>query len=109
MCEEVYGKQLIVIDGSDYTDSNSIYKLIGTPSIYNREDNEFILERFKNNPFGCLYVKNYKDICPKVKKLIDKIILEREIVDNDNEIINFQNIYVILNNSEVNKNIGFTI
>ena len=109
MCEDIYGKQLIILDGNDYMDSSSIYKLIGMPNIYNYEHEDYVLEKFKNNPFGCLYIKNVKEMCPKVKNLINRIIKEREILDKDNEIINFKNVYIILNNTEINKNIGFTI
>lgn len=109
MCEEMYGKQFIILDGNDYTEPNSIYKLIGIPSIYREEHEDYILERFKNNPFGCLYIKNVKEICPKVKSLIDKIISTREILDKDNEVINFKNVYIIINNNVKNSVIGFTI
>ena len=109
MCEEMYGKQFIVLDGNDYMEPNSIYKLIGIPSIYREEHEDYVLERFKNNPFGCLYIKNVKEICPKVKSLIDKIISTREILDKDNEVINFKNVYIVINNSVKNNVIGFTI
>ncbi len=109
MCEEIYGKQFIILDGKDYTDPSSIYKLIGIPSIYREEHEDYLLERFKNNPFGCLYIKNTQEICPKVHNLLDKILQEREILDKDNEIINFKNVYIILNNNVNNKSIGFTI
>ena len=92
-----------------YVIINSIYKLIGIPSIYREEHEDYILERFKNNPFGCLYIKNVKEICPKVKSLIDKIIKTREILDKDNEVINFKNVYIIINNNVKNSVIGFTI
>ena len=86
-----------------------VYKLIGIPTIYKEEYEDFVLERFKNNPFGCLYIKNMKEMAPKVKSLIDKIIKDREIIDKNNEIINFKNVFIVLNNSVIKSNIGFTI
>ena len=107
MCKEIFGKQLIIIDGIDYRENSSIYKLIGVPKGYQGYREEYKLEIFKDNPFGCLYIKNINEMALNVQELINKIIKDRIITDQEDDKISFKNVFIVNNKVRVKSSIGF--
>lgn len=94
---------VIRIDMSEYSESHTISKLIGSPSGYvGYDDNKNILERVKDNPFSVLILDELEKAHPNIINLFYQILDEGKLKDSKGEDIYFNNCIIIMTS-----NIGF--
>ena len=94
---------VIRIDMSEYSESHSISKLIGSPAGYvGYEDNKNILECVKDNPFSVIILDELEKAHPNIINLFYQILDEGKLKDSKGEDIYFNNSIIIMTS-----NIGF--
>ena len=94
---------VIRIDMSEYSESHSISKLIGSPAGYlGYDDNKNILESVKDNPFSVLILDELEKAHSNVINLFYQILDEGKLKDSKGEDIYFNNCIIIMTS-----NIGF--
>ena len=104
---KIFSKQIsnnvIRIDMSEYSESHTISKLIGSPAGYiGYEDNRNILESVKDNPFSVLILDELEKAHPNIINLFYQILDEGKLKDSKGEDIYFNNCIIIMTS-----NIGF--
>ena len=107
---EMISKKVIKLDMSEYSDSISISKFIGsTPGYVGYEDNKYILNQIKDNPNATIIFDNIDKAHPKIINIITQLLEDNIIKDAKNNIINFKNNTIILisNKGSETNNIGF--
>ncbi len=96
-------RNIIRLDMSEYSDSTSINKIIGSsPGYIGYNDNNNILEQIKDNPTSIILLDEIDKAHPKVINLLYQILDESIIKDATNNIINLNNNTIIMTS-----NIGF--
>ena len=101
---------VIKIDGSDYFESYTISKLIGTTAGYLGYDNKnHIFEKIRLKPSMGIIIENYDDACLEFKNLFSKILEHGYIYDASDKKIDFTNCIIIFINKELDSNnyLGF--
>lgn len=94
---------VIRIDMSEYSESHTISKLIGSPAGYvGYDDNKNILEKVKDNPFSVIIVDELEKAHPNIINLFYQILDEGKLKDSKGEDIYFNNTMIIMTS-----NIGF--
>ena len=107
---EAISQKVIKLDMSEYSDSLSISKFIGSAAGYvGYEDNKYILNQIKDNPNAIIIFDNIDKAHPKLINILNKILEDNTIKDAKNNIINFKNNTIILisNKGFNNNSIGF--
>ena len=100
----------IKLDMSEYKDSNSISKIIGSPPGYvGYQDKSSVLEDIKDKPHSVLLLDEIEKAHPKVLNLFLQILDEGKIKDSSGNIFRFDNnIIIMTSNAGCNiSNIGF--
>ena len=101
---------LIRIDGSEYKESHTISKIIGSPPGYvGYETSNTILDDVKNNPYSVILIDEVEKISPSVLNLFLQILDEGFITNSNLEKIYFNHTIIIMtSNITSNTNsIGF--
>ena len=101
---------VIRIDMSEYSESHTISKLIGSPSGYvGYDDNKNLLEKVKDNPFSVLILDEIEKAHSSILNLFYQVLDEGKLKDSKGEDIYFNNCIIIFtSNVGFNvKNIGF--
>ncbi len=94
---------LIRLDMSEYSDSTSINKIIGSsPGYIGYSDNNNILEKIRENPTSIILLDEIDKAHPNVLNLLYQILDESSIKDSSNNNINLNNNTIIMTS-----NIGF--
>ena len=94
---------VIRIDMSEYSESHTISKLIGSPAGYvGYDDNKNILEKVKDNPFSVIIVDELEKAHSNIINLFYQILDEGKLKDSKGEDIYFNNCMIIMTS-----NIGF--
>ena len=89
---------------SEYSESHTISKLIGSPAGYvGYDDNKNILETVKDNPFSVLILDELEKAHPSIINLFYQILDEGKLKDSKGEDIYFNNCIIIMTS-----NVGFT-
>lgn len=104
-------KNIINIDGSEYTEHHTISKLIGTTAGYLGYDNKNnIFERIRTNPNSAIIVDNYDEACDEFKNLFIRILQFGKVEDAAGKTIDFSNtvIFFITCNTSDHKQLGFS-
>ena len=100
---EKVSNSVIRIDMSEYSESHTISKLIGSPAGYvGYDDNKNILERVKDNPFSVLILDEIEKAHSNIINLFYQILDEGKLKDSKGEDIYFNNCMIIMTS-----NIGF--
>ena len=108
--ENISKQKVIKIDMSEYSDSSSISKFMGSnPGYIGYEDNKYILSTIKDNPNAVIILDEIDKAHPKIINLLYQILEDGKIQDSRSNIINFNNNIIIMtsNKSIENKRIGF--
>ena len=101
---------VIRIDMSEYSESHSISKLIGSPAGYvGYDDNKNVLEKVKDNPFSVIILDELEKAHPNIINLFYQILDEGKLKDSKGEDIYFNNSMIIMtsNVGYTNNSIGF--
>lgn len=104
---KIFGKHItnnvIKLDISEYSESHSISKIIGSPAGYvGYGDNMHILDKIKSNPYSVLILDEIERAHPNIINLFLSILDEGLIKDLQGNIINFNNVIIIMTS-----NVGF--
>ena len=95
---------VIKLDMSEYSEPNSVNKLIGSPAGYvGYDDNKNVFESIKDNPFTVLIVDEVEKANSSVINLFYQILDDGKIKDSKGEDIYFNNAIIIMTS-----NIGYT-
>ena len=101
---------LIKLDMSEYKESHTISKIIGSPPGYvGYNDYGIIVEKIKNNPYCIILLDEIEKACSEVINLFLQVLDEGVITDSHGNIINVKNTIIIMtSNLGCDKNnIGF--
>ena len=94
---------VIRIDMSEYSESHTISKLIGSPAGYvGYDDNKNILDKVKDNPFSVIIVDELEKAHPNIINLFYQILDEGKLKDSKGEDIYFNSCMIIMTS-----NVGF--
>lgn len=113
---KIFGKSLvgknnvIKLDMSEYSESISINKLIGSPAGYvGYEDNKNILEQIRNKPYSVLILDEIEKAHKSVINFFLNILDEGNCKDSNGREIRFDNVVIIMtSNAYTNKELmGF--
>ncbi len=108
--ETISKQKVIKLDMSEYSDSSSISKFIGSnPGYVGYEDNKYVLNTIKDNPNCVIILDEIDKAHPKIINLLYQIIEDGKMKDSKNNIIYFNNNIIIMtsNKGKEKKNIGF--
>ena len=103
-------QKIIKLDMSEYSDSTSISKFLGSnPGYIGYDDNKYDLNTIKDNPNAVIILDEIDKAHPKIINLLYQILEDGKIKDAKNNIINFSNNIIIMtsNKGGTTKNIGF--
>ena len=93
----------IRLDMSEYSDSTSINKILGSsPGYIGYDDNKNILEEIRNKPYSVLLLDEIDKAHPSVINLFYQILEEGKIKNSKGRIVRFNNVIIIMTS-----NIGF--
>ena len=105
---EIYSKNIVKIEMSEYKDSSSVTKLIGTsPGYVGYDDNNNLLERIRNNPYSVIILESIEKAHPSVLNLFETAIEEKKIIDGKGRVIDLSNTIIFMTLTTQNNNIGF--
>ena len=105
-----YNDNVIKIDMSEYKESHSISKMIGSPPGYvGYEERENVFEKVKDNPYSLIILDEIEKSSKEVINLFLQILDEGVGTNSKNEKINFSNTTIIMtSNLGMNKEkLGF--
>ena len=108
----LYPKEsFIKLDMSEYKESHAISKIIGSPPGYvGYDDNNFVLDRIKKNPYSVLLLDEIEKAHPDVLKLFLQVLDDGYMTTSKGEMISFSNTIIFMTSnlgSDVLK-IGFS-
>lgn len=96
-------KNVIKLDMSEYSESHSISKLIGSPAGYvGYADNKNVFEEIKNKPFSVLILDEIEKAHQNIINLLFQILDEGTVKDSKGIDIKFNNVIIIMTS-----NVGF--
>ena len=99
---------LIRLDLSEYNESVSITRLIGSSAGYIGYDDENIFEKVRMNPLSIILLDELEKAHPNVINLFLQILDEGYVTNSKGEKIDFKNTYIFMtSNAMVNQKIGF--
>ena len=108
LISEVTKDKLIRLDMSEYKESSSISKLIGSHAGYVGYDDPFIFKEVKYNPYSILLVDELEKAHPSIMNLFLQIMDEGIIHDSHGEAIDFSHTLIIMtSNAYKNNHVGF--
>ena len=108
LISKVTGNNLLRLDMSEYKESSSISKLIGTHQGYVGYDDPFIFKEVKYNPYSIILVDELEKAHPSIMNLFLQIMDEGIIHDAHGEAIDFSHTLIIMtSNAYKNSNVGF--
>lgn len=108
LISKITGNHFIRLDMSEYKDSSSLSKLIGTHGGYIGYNDSFILKEVKYNPYSIILVDELEKAHPSVMNLFLQIMDEGTIHDAHGEEIDFSHTLIIMtSNAYKNNFVGF--
>lgn len=94
---------IIKLDMSEYSESHSVSKIIGSPPGYiGYDDNKNILEEIRNKPYSVVILDEIEKAHPSVINLFYQILDDGKIKNSNGKVIRFDNVNIIMTS-----NIGF--
>ncbi len=108
LAQSIPNINFIRIDLKEYSESYDISKLIGVSQGYVGYNDDYILNKLKNNLFSIVLFDNYSYAHPHIKDLVKEILKEGYVTDNRGEKIYFNNSLIFITDDKVNKKrVGF--
>ncbi len=109
-------KSLIQIDMSEYMESHSVSKFIGSPPGYvGYQEGGKLSESVKNHPYSVILFDEIEKAHPDVLNILLQIMEEGHLTDSRGKFVNFKNTIIILTSNigseiiESNSVLGFNI
>lgn len=82
---------------SEYKESHSVSKIIGSPPGYvGYEDQNYLLEKVRNNPYSVILLDEIEKASNDVIKLFLQILDEGKIKDSKGVEVNFSNTIIFM-------------
>ena len=101
---------LIRIDMSEYSSSESINKLLGSPAGYIGYDDVYVFQSLRENPYSTILFDEIEKAHPKVLNLLLQILDEGFITDRKGNKIRFDHTFIFLTSNVIGKNqVGFSV
>lgn len=103
-------ESFIKIDMSEYRESHSVSKIIGSPPGYvGYSDNKYVLTKIKQNPYSVLLLDEIEKAHSSVLKLFLQVFDDGYMTTSTGEIVDFRNVTIFMtSNLGTNENyIGF--
>ena len=102
--KEVVGEDnFIRLDMSEYSDSTSVNKLLGSsPGYVGYDDNKNVFEEVRDKPYSVLLLDEIDKAHPTVINLLYQILDEGKVKDSKGKVIRFNNVLIFMTS-----NIGF--
>ena len=92
-----YGDNIIRVDMSEYRESHSVSKMIGSPPGYvGYTDNKNVFEQVKDNPYSLIILDEIEKGSMEVINLFLQVLDEGEPKNSKGEVINFSNTTIIM-------------
>ena len=114
LCYEMFGNEnsIIRVDMSEYMESHSTSKLIGSPPGYvGYDDAGQLTEKVKRNPYSIVLLDEIEKAHPDVFNILLQVLDDGRLTDSQGNTINFENtIMIMTSNAGSNQNtnsIGF--
>lgn len=114
LCYEMFGDEnsIIRIDMSEYMESHSTSKLIGSPPGYvGYDDAGQLTEKVKRKPYSIILLDEIEKAHPDVFNILLQVLDDGRLTDSQGNIVNFENTIIIMTSnagSELNQSaIGF--
>lgn len=114
LADELYNGELIRIDMSEYMESHSVSKLIGSPPGYiGFDDGGKLTNKIKRNPYSIILFDEIEKAHPDVTNILLQILDDGHLTDSKGKTVDFKNTICILTSNvgaEVitkNSSIGF--
>ncbi len=109
LLSKVTNTNLIRLDMSEYKESSSLSKLIGTTQGYVGYNDPFIFKEVKYHPYSIILVDELEKAHPSIINLFLQIMDEGVIHDSHGEAIDFSHTLIIMtSNAYKNNNVGFS-
>ncbi len=100
---------LIRIDMSEYSSSESINKLLGSPAGYIGYDDTYAFESLRENPYSTILFDEIEKAHPKVLNLLLQILDEGFITDRKGNKIRFDHTFIFLTSNVIGREqVGFS-
>ena len=107
----LYPKDAFIrIDMSEFRERHTISKIIGSPPGYvGFSENNYVLDRIKNNSYSVILLDEIEKAHPDVLKLFLQVFDDGHMTDSSGEVINFANttIFMTSNLGTNSKSVGF--
>ena len=92
-----FNKDMIRIDMSEYMESHTTSKLIGTPPGYvGYESAGQLTEKVRNNPYSLILLDEIEKAHPKVLNVLLQMLDEGFLTDGQGKTVNFKNCIIIM-------------
>ena len=92
-----YGDNIMRVDMSEYRESHSVSKMIGSPPGYvGYTDNKNVFEQVKDNPYSLIILDEIEKGSREVINLFLQVLDEGEAKNSKGEVINFSNTTIIM-------------
>jgi ATP-dependent Clp protease ATP-binding subunit ClpC len=102
-------KALIKLDMSEYTESHSVSKLIGSPPGYvGFDDASVVCERVRRNPYCIVLFDEIEKAHPDVYNVLLQILDEGRLTDNHGKTTSFRNAIIIMTSNAGVENLSKT-
>lgn len=107
----LYPKDAFIrIDMSEFKERHTISKIIGSPPGYvGFSENNYVLDKVKNNPYSVILLDEIEKAHPDVLKLFLQVFDDGHMTDSSGEVINFANttIFMTSNLGANSRSVGF--
>lgn len=106
--KHLVGSKIIRLDMTEYKESHSVSKIIGSPPGYvGYEDNYNAIDSIRTNPYSVIILDEIEKAHNDVINLFLQILDEGKIKDSKGREINFSNCLIIMTTNIENNTIGF--
>lgn len=101
-------KHYLRLDMSEFSNSMSITKLLGSSQGYVGYNDDNLFDKIKDYPYSVILLDEIDKACPEVKNIFKEIMSNGRIANNKGEIIHFENTTILITDNSVNTtSIGF--
>jgi len=106
IAKHVFGseKNVIKLNGSEYSEEHSVSKILGAPAGYIGYSNNSSLSEIKTKPFSILLLDEFEKMSDKVINIFLQVFDKGELRESDGTILDFSNTIIILTSNLGSRN-----